>query len=887
VSFWLQITHGLRALRYRQRARAELDDEVRDFYERARADLIRDGFTSQEAARLARRELGDEEHAREQLADYGWEHVVDTLFADLRHALRRLRRAPTFTVTAVFTLALGIGASTAIFSAIRPILIEPLPYPEGSRIVTLTDFSASGAPLDTTYGAYVEIDERSRSFETLAVADRWQPTLVGTGESERLSGDRVSAGYFAALGIAPATGRGFRAGDELINDAQNVVVSESFARRRFGSAAAVVDRTLMLDNRPHTVIGVMPAGFENVLAPGVDIWAALQYRRQAPFESAEWGHHLRMIGRLAPGVSIAAAQREVDSIAANPTDEHPRPDHASLARSLHLESLQGAVTAASRPGLLAIAGAVLLLLVLACANVTNLILARSVARRSELAVRSALGAGPGRLIRQLLTESLVLSLLGGAVGLVIAFAGVRTIIALAPADLPRLSAIGLDITAFVFAFSLAALAGLAIGIVPAFRGARASVRGDLVSGARATQGTQHVMRRSLVVIEVALAVILLAGAGLLLRSVERLLATPTGFDASNLLTMQIVATNYSARSDAEILQFFRSALDAVEAVPGVVGAAFSTQLPLSGDFDAYGVRFESDLDVDPNSAGGALRYVVTPEWFRTMGIPLREGRLLGAEDRPGAPQAVVLSESYAQRLFNGRSPVGQRLKIGPEILAPERPWDVVVGVVGDVKQSSLGVTSEDAFYVALGQWIWADVVQSLVVRTDADPAAFVPAVRQAVWSVDSTPPLTRITTMDDLVAASEAQRRFVLIVLAVFAAVALALAGLGLYGVIAGSVAERLREIGVRCALGAAPRTLVSLFVRQGMILAGIGAVLGLLGAFTATRGLESLLFGVTSLDPATYLGVIAVLTVICLLASLVPAWRAANVDPTVALRSD
>jgi predicted permease len=721
----------------------------------------------------------------------------------------------------------------------------------------------------------------------LAVATRWQPALTGAGESEQLNGDRVSAGYFRVLGVAPAVGRDFISDDETIGPAQYVIVSDALARRRFGGAEAVVNQTVMLDDWPHTVVGVMPAGFENVLAPSAEVWSTLQYRRQAPFDSGEWGHHLRMIGRLGAGVAVPEAQREVDTIAGNPTEEFPRPPSASLERSLDLESLQGTVTAAARPALLAIASAVLLLLILACANVTNLLLARSIDRRSELAVRAALGAGQPRLVRQLLTESLMLSFVGGVVGLAVAIAGVRVIVALAPAGLPRLSAVGLDLKAFLFAFAVTSLVGLAVGIVPALRGARTDLRLDLHSGLRTTRGTQHVMRRGLVVVEVALALVLLSGAGLLLRSVERLFSTSPGFDASNLLTMQVVATNYSSRSEAETLQFFQSAVDAVRGVPGVIDAAFSTQLPLSGDYDAHGVRFESDLDADPNAMGGVLRYVVTPDWFRTMGIPLREGRLLGAEDRPGAPEAVVLSESYARRLFGSVSPIGERLRIGPENFAPDRPWDVVVGVVGDVKQGSLGLAQEEAFYVALGQWIWVDMVQSLVVRTEGDPAAFVPAIREAVWSVDRTPPLARISTMEDLVAASEAQRRFVLVVLAIFAAAALVLAGLGLYGVIAGSVAERTREIGVRSALGAAPRVILSLVLREGMTLAGFGAIVGLVGALAATRGLESLLYGVTPLDFATYFGVIVLLAGVCALASFVPAWRAAKVDPTAALRSD
>jgi putative ABC transport system permease protein len=347
-------------------------------------------------------------------------------------------------------------------------------------------------------------------------------------------------------------------------------------------------------------------------------------------------------------------------------------------------------------------------------------------------------------------------------------------------------------------------------------------------------------------------------------------------------------SSYRFRSDAEALRLFQSALDAVRSVPGVVDAAFTTQLPLSGDSDYYGVRFESATQRSPSNDGGSLRYVVTPDYFRTMGIPLLGGRLLDRRDRPGAPEAVVLSESFAKRRFGDRDPIGERLRIGPETLDPERPWDVVVGVVGDVKQSSLdALTPPDAFYVAMGQWTWVDLVQSLVVRTKGDSPALVPAVKQAIWSVDSTPAITRIATMEDLLAASEAQRRFALTVFAAFAATALVLAALGLYGVIAGSVAERTREIGLRCALGSSPANILALVLRQGMTLAAIGVLIGLAAAIAASRGLEALLYEVTSLDPITYLGVISLLGAVSTLACWLPAERAARVDPTIALRSE
>lgn len=884
---WRQLVRGLRALADRSSVDDELDEEVRDYFERACAYLVREGLSPEEAARVVRRELGDAARAREELRSYGWENAVEATLADFRHALRRLRQSPSFTLVAVLTLALGIGASTAIFSAVRPILFEPLPYPDADRVVVLTDRDGTGAPLAVTHGTYVEVAARSRSFEGLAASDRWQPALVGDGESERLTGELVTAGYFGVLGVVPAIGRDFDVSDDVFRGPRVAIVSDGFAQRRFGSARAILNETINLDEVDYTVIGVMPPGFDNVLAPAADVWAPRQFRAQAPFQSGEWGHHMRMIGRLGAGVSAEQAREELAGIGERQVEAFPRPPWALFDGGLDVESLQSSATAGARPVLLAVAGAVVLLLLIACANVTNLLLARSVGRHNELAVRAALGAGRGRLVRQLITESVVLALLGAALGLVVATVGVRAIVALAPAGLPRIDAVRLDLPAFGFALATTTLIGIVVGLAPALRATRPSLRFDLQSGPRITAASQQLLRRGLVVAEVALALVLLTGAGLLLRSVDRLLATPPGFDASNVLTMQVVATGYLDESQETTMQFFQSVLERVRGLPGVTEAAFTSQLPLSGDLDGYGLEFESASQTFPNNTASALRYVVTPEWFRSMRIPLREGRLLGAQDRPGAPRAVLLSESLARRWFGERRAIGERMRIGGDIGQSDRPWDVVVGVVGDVKQTSLAVDSPDAFYVAMGQWSWVDAVQSLVVRTQGDPAVLVPAVKQAVWSIDAAPPIARIATMEDLLATSEAVRHFALTVFAIFAVAAIALAGLGLYGVIAGGVAERTREIGLRSALGATPARILSLVVRQGMLLAAVGVAFGLAGAVAAVRGLESLLFGVTPLDPLTYGCVITLLAVVAALACWLPAARAARIDPTVALRAD
>jgi putative ABC transport system permease protein len=813
---------------------------------------------------------------------------MDSLRSDLRHACRRLIASPGFAAIAILSIALGVGASTAVFGAVRAVLFAALPYPEAHRVVALTDRDSEGGRLPTTYGTYREIAARSHFFERLAVADRWQPALVAAGgDPERLTGDRVSADYFRVLGVAPALGRDFDAADDLPGGPLVAVVSAGLAARRFGGGAGILGSSIVLDGIAYTVIGVMPPGFRNALAPAAEVWTPLRYRAATDFQGPEWGHHQRMVGRLVPGVSLAQAEREIESIGGAPAAEFPRPAWATLERGLIVESLQDSMTTGVRPALLAILGAVFLLLVVACVNVSNLLLTRALARRAELAVRTALGAGRARLARQLVTESLLIALLGGVAGVGVAVAVDRALASFAPPELTRTGALGLDASVFVIALAVSTVVGLVAGVVPGLRGVQAHTYFAVRAGSHGTNAGQQLVRRTLVVTQVALAFVLLASTALLYRSVDGLLATAPGFDDEGVLTLQVVATGRRYDSPAELAQFYERALDAVRGLPGVAEAAFTTQLPLSGDSDNYGVAFESEPRANDQSSGAALRYVVTPDWFRTMRIPLVEGRLLGADDRVGAPQAVLINESFAKRRFGTRSPIGQRLRMGPYVLQPDAPWATIVGVVGDVKQTSLALDSPDAVYFAMGQWLWVDVVQSIAIRTRADPAALAPSVERAIWSVDPTPPLVRVTTMKGLVAASEAQRSFALLVFAAFALTAVVLAVVGLYGVVARSVEEREHELGVRAALGASPRRVAAFVVRQGMALAAIGILLGALGAAGVTRGLSSLLFGVSPLDGLTFGATVIALAGVSLLACGIPAARAARVDPAIALRAE
>ena len=805
--------------------------------------------------------------------------LEDEMFQDLRVGARMLLKNPGFTLVAALTLGLGIGASAAIFSAVNPILFESLPFPHSDRIAMIWDQGPDGSRLDIAFGSYREVARRSRSFESFAVMKAWRPTLTGPAEPERLDGQRVSAGYFRVLGAPPAIGRDFDSSDDNPNGLHVAILSDGLWRRRFSGDATIIGRQITLDDASFTVIGVMPSAFENVLSPSAEVWTLLQYDLSLPLQGREWGHHLRMVGRLRPGVGMDQAGQELDTIARSPAPEFPRAPWASLGQGFMTHSLQHDVTEGVKPALLAVLGAVLLLLAIACVNVTNLLLARGAQRRGEFALRAALGAPRMRIIRQLLTESLLLAVLGGALGLVVAEFGVRALAPLSPPGLPRVGAIRVDGGVFAFGMGVTTLIGVAVGLIPALHTSRSGLRIGLQQSSRIAS---HSTRRALVVAEVALALTLLIGAGLLLRSLHRLFSISPGFDSSNMLTMQVQASERRFGKDATD-RFFAQALEAVRQTPGVTAAAFTSQLPLSGDYDMYGVSLEPGTGVTHEGGHPAFRYAVSPSYFETMGIPLRSGRLFDARDWADAPPAVVISESLAKRKFQGQDPLGKRLRVGGD----EGPWLDIVGVVGDVKQMSLAAPQSDAVYTTAEQYSFIESTRSLVVRARGDAAALAPAIRKAIWSVDKDQPVARVATMDSLLATTTAERRFALVLFEAFGLVALALASAGIYGALAGSVAERTREIGVRMALGAERRDVLGMILRQGLKLTLSGVGIGLLVACAATRMLTKLLYGVSATDPLTFGGVALLLTGVALIACYLPARRATKVDPLVALRQE
>ena len=805
---------------------------------------------------------------------------MTTLIQDLRYALRQLRKSPAFTCTAVLILSIGIGGTTAVFSVLNPLLLQPLPYPNASKLMMVWYAGPGGERVQQTFHTFRELAARSRTFESFAVLKPWQPTLNGVTLPERLDAERVSADYFRVLGVGPNVGRNFEATDDVPHGPRVVILSNSFWMRRFGGDHSVVGREIKLDDDSFTVIGVMPASFDDVLAPSAQAWSPLQYEpgNIGSTDTREWGHHLRLVGRLKSGVSRTQADKELASIASTPIAEFPRPRWASLEHGSILSALQEDVTRGVRLTLLIAFGAVLVVLVIAGANVSNLVLARGMQRQGETALRAALGAAPLRLIRQFVTESLLLAILSAASALVVASVAVRLLITLSPPGLPRIDAIHVDGTVLLFALLVSIVTGSLVGIAPAIYASRRDLNAVLQQNSQRTTGKHEFTQRNFVVAEVALALVLLVSAGLLLRSLRALLAVPPGFDSSHVLTMQVQTFGRKYDDNRIRYQFFENALNAAKAVPGVSVAAFTSQLPLSGDSDVYGAHFDGDV---PGTAEPVYRYSVTPGYFSALKIPLRQGRLLNESDSAEAPLAIVISQSLAKRRFPGQDPIGKYVQVGGE----HTPVFTVVGVVGDVKQVSLALNDSDAVYTTMAQSHWADSSFALVVRSHANAGALTPAIRQAIWGIDKDQAVMPAEQMDDLVKQSQAERHFVAMLFEIFGLLAIILAAIGLYGVQSCAVQVRTREIGLRSALGATRQTIFPLFLRQGLLVTAIGIGFGVVGSLATSRVFAAILFGIKPLDLPTYLGVIGLLLSASVVASYIPARRAAKVDPMVALR--
>jgi putative ABC transport system permease protein len=804
---------------------------------------------------------------------------VTLLQSDLRFAWRMLVRRPAFTALAVFTLALGIGATTAIFSAVNPILFESLPYPNADRIQMVWEGTGPDEKSNLGYATYVDILEKTRSFSAVAAVSFASGTLTGNGEPQFLVGQRVTPSFFSVLGVSPAIGRAFRDAEDVRGTQRVIVLSHALWRNRFRGDSAIIGKLLTLDGYDFTVLGIMPASFENVLNPTAQFFMPLRYDVSLP-QACRSCRHLRVVARRKAEVSPAIAARDLSTLAANVGRDFPQ-DYKDLA--FFAPKLGDDLVTGVRPALLAVLGAVALVLLVACLNVMNLLLARGAQREGEFAVRAALGAGRARIARQLISESLLLAFLGGLAGVGVAFVGIRILIALSPSNLPRHSAIEMEGSVLAFAFGITTLVGMLFGLVPAVQASRSSVQDSIRRNTRRSAATSRLTRSTLVVSEVALAIVLLVGSGLLFRSMEKLFAVNPGFDSRQLLTMQIQSGAGRLRNDTLVAEFLQQALATVRQQPGVVSAALTSQLPLSDDSDQYGVHFESQPKVNPEEDRGGYRYAVSDQYFETMKIPMASGRYFAATDLANAPLVAIINQSFARERFGNVSPVGQRIKIG----GMNGPWREIVGIVGDVKQESLAEDHHPAVYLPEAQWQFVDYAMTLVVRSTAEPLSLVPVLRKAIWSVDKDQPIVRIATADQLMADRAAERRFALVLFEGFALVALVLAAAGIYGVLSGTVSERNRELGVRAALGATSGNQIAIVLRQGMALTGIGVVVGLVAALASSSVLTSMLYGVSPLDPTTYGVVTASLVFVALMACWLPARRASRASPLEALKAD
>lgn len=797
--------------------------------------------------------------------------MIRNLVDDICYGARMMIKQPGFTAAAVLTLALGIGANTAIFSVVNVVLIQPLPYPQPQQLVCLK-WNQSVPDLD-------EITARSKSFEALGGAVMQAQDFTGDGDPVQVQAALVNADLFKALGVQPALGRTIAPAEDRYGGERVVVLSHGFWQSHFAGQANAIGKTMPLSGYLYTIIGVMPASF-TMPRENPDVWASV--RVVNPLAAQFRGvHFLGTYLRLKPDVTLAQAQLEMDGINRQLAREFPAENKGAQRQLVPLHEI---VVGKTRPALLVLFGAVGLVLLAACANFSNLLLARAASRRHEFAIRSALGAGRGRLVRQIVTESLLLSVIGGIGGMMLALWGVDLLITLKPADLQLLSPAGLDRFVLGFTLALSLLTGIVFGVAPALSASRPNTNEMLKEGGRSGAGgyARNRARSLLVTSEIALGVMLLIGAGLLIKGFTRLRSVDPGFDTNNLVTMRIDLPEARYKEIPKQTQFRRDLLERLNNLPGVEAAMIS-ELPLSGSQLTHNFIIEARTLPTPGDERELQTRSIGGDYFRTMKIPLLQGRDLTSQDNAGTPIVGLVNQSFVRQYFPNENPIGKRIRWA----RGENPaWMTIVGIVADVKHFALNQPEEPAFYYSYAQLdqVWKRWM-FLVVRSQADPAAIVKQVKQEVRTTDKFLPVSKVQTMREVLATSIATQRFNMTLMAIFAFTALFLAAIGIYGVIAFSVAQRTREIGVRMALGAQQLDVLKLILNQGMGMVGAGIALGLLGAFAATRVMATLLFGVQTTDPATFITVSLLLGFVALAACLIPARRASKVDPIVALR--
>ncbi|HEY9427763.1 MAG TPA: ABC transporter permease [Gemmatimonadaceae bacterium] len=813
---------------------------------------------------------------------------MDTLIQDIRYALRKLLRAPGFAIVAVATLALAIGATTAVFSIVNGVLLQPLPYSDPARVVSVSSTGKSGEPVYMSSLDYIDYRDGSRSFDAMAQYTRESVNLTGSGvQPLRLSEARVGARFFDVLGVRAQRGRFFTASEDSPDAPKVVVISDALWRGRFGADQGVLGKSISLDDEPYTIVGV--AGPELRFPEQPDVWVPYVFQPYELDPNARGGHSLWGIARVKPGVSIASASSELAGIAKNLAAKFPDSNTGFGAMA---EPLRDRIVGNVRPALLAMLGAVGLVLLIACANVANLLLVRAAGRESEMAVRTALGAGSSRIVRQLVTESVLLALAGAALGVVLASWAVSAVVAFGPRGLPRLAEVAVDGRVLLFAAGVALLTGVLFGLAPAIQAARSSTGQSLRDGPRgSSSGGAQRTRNALVVVEMALAVMLLIGAGLLMRSFIRLVNVNPGFRTEQLVTFNVTLPDAKYPFDRHRLAFTRELQGSLGQLPGTKDVAVSFGRPMErmGIITAFEVEGRAASTPDNRSISAVQP--VSPEYFSALAIPLVRGRLYTASDnRRDAPPVVVINRELARRYFASEDPIGKRITLGMshDTAGPGTPVAAggeIIGIVGDVKQLGLDSDAGPMTYVPFSRAPLNHV--SVLVRSSADPRLLESEIRTRVRELDPNLPIFDLSTMKQVLSDSVSQPRFYLLLLGAFAGVALLLAALGVYGVISYAVSQRTRELGIRIALGASEERVVRLVLSSGFFLALAGVSAGLLTSLYSTRLLRTLLFDVPPTDPLTFIAVALLLILVAALAALIPARRAASVNPVIAMRAE
>jgi putative ABC transport system permease protein len=799
--------------------------------------------------------------------------------------MRMLWKSKGFTLVTIMALALGIGANTAIFSVVNTVLLKPLPYPNGERVVFIGEWSQQVPEMSVSYPNFMDWREQQQTMEQIAAFRSANYVLTGVGEPERLDGRQVSASFFNVLGVAPALGRAFSPDEDKPGAHPVALVSHGFWQRRLGGDASIINKQIQLSNESFTVVGVLPQTFE--WQSPVDVFVPIGLRSDQT-NMTQRGNHpgIYVLGLLKPNVSVEQARTEIKAIAERLAQQYP---DSNAGQSAVLDSLQDRTVEDIRPALLILLAAVGLVLLIACANVANLLLARAASRSKEIAIRTALGAGRMRIVRQLLTESLLLSVLGGALGLLFAMWGIDALLAALPEDMPRLlvAGIGMDTSVLVFTLVVSIMTGLLFGLAPALQASKSNLNETLKDGGRTSAGVgRQRVRNLLVVSEVALSLLLLVSAGLLIKSFARLQQTELGFDPKNVLTLRVPLPEARYKEYGQVENFWDELLRRVRALPGVESAGLTRGLPMNGGIES-GVMLEGQETTNPKDITVAVNLYAEPGYFKTMNISLVRGRFLSEQDTKDAPLAVMVDEMFVARFFPNADPIGKRLRIGGD----RAPLRSIVGVFKHMKHYGPDEEGRAEIYTPYKQVpaeSFAAANRSLwlaVKTTGDDPTSLAPAIRNEVSQIDRDQPISNVGTMEQIVAATVAPQKFATWLLAVFAACAMLLAAVGIYGVMAYSVTQRTHEIGIRMALGAGRQDVLRMVVSQGMKLAFIGVALGLAGAFALTRLMSSLLYGVSATDPFTYGGVSVLLAAVALLACLIPARKATRVDPMVALR--